>query len=172
MGLFSPTRLANRGRSIYSFAHCHSHTSLLSGFRSDRGVGGIGVTIGLLHMLQNAPRRLFRPAVGCIQRQGVWVLRFKQLKLVEPPRNRGQVDLLKPRPAFRSILALAESLVVAGQPHGIEPGLSLLRQSLDPAEQRFIPGYSSSSTFVKTKLSSGVQKSRMTVKTALRIFSI
>src|SRR5262249_45538072 len=94
------------------------------------------------HMLQNALRRLFRLAMRGVQRQGVWVWRFEHLEFLEIPQDRGQVDVLEPRSAFRSILALAYHLGVARQPHGEEPGLSLLRQSLASAEQRFVSRYS------------------------------
>ena len=104
--------------------------------------GGPVTVIGPLHMLQNALGRLSRPTVGCIQRQGVWVRHSEHLKFLEPPCNRGQVDVLQPRPAFRRILALAERLGLARQPHGEEPGVSLLRQALYPAETRFVPGCS------------------------------
>src|SRR5215470_9002909 len=124
------------------------------------------------HMLQNALRRLFRLAMRGVQRQGVWVWRFEHLEFLEIPQDRGQVDVLEPRSAFRGILALAYHLGVAGQPHWEKSGFSLFSQSLDPAEQRLVLWGFASSTFVNTKLSSGGQKSRMTVKTALRIVSI
>ena len=92
-------------------------------------------------MLQNALCRLFRPAVGGIQRQGVWVRHSEHLKFLEPPGNRGHVAVLEPCSAFWRILALVEHRGLARQPHGEEPGVSLLRQALYPAEQRFIPRY-------------------------------
>src|SRR5437588_6922507 len=100
--------------------------------------GGLGNVIDSLHMLQNAPRRLPRSTVGCIQRQCVWVRHSEHLKFLKPPGNRCQVNILKPRSAIRRIFALADRLGIASQPHWEEPSSSLPRQALDPAEPHLI----------------------------------
>ena len=95
-----------------------------------------------LHMLHNALGCLPRPTVGGIQRQGVGVRHSEYLKFLEPPGNRGHIAVLTPGTAFRRILALAELLGIACQPHRKELSVSLLCQALNPAEQCFVPGCS------------------------------
>ena len=104
--------------------------------------GGLGNVIDSLHVLQNALRRLPRRTVGCIQRQCVRVRHSEHLKFLKPPGNCCQVNVLKPRSAIRRIFALADRLGIARQPHREEPGFSLPRQALDPAEPRLVAGCS------------------------------